>query len=221
MSGQANAAVLEWLFEAPIATAWLALDDEVPALMAEEAGLLASASAGRQTEFAGGRACARRALERLGLAARAIGRGAEGQPLWPDGIVGAISHAGGVCVAAVGRSAEVAGIGVDIEVDGPESSQLTHRICSSNELAAIGKLGVRPEELSRVVFSAKETLYKLQFPLTGQALGIRRVEVILSPNTFVATFGRDLPAPILGAVVHGRWQRSAGLVWTGAWLRRV
>lgn len=217
----ANQGVLAWLFDARIATAWLDLAEDVPPLLPQEVQLVASASPARQREFAGGRACARRAFEKLGIPKAAIGRGKEGEPIWPDGLTGSISHAGGQCVAAVARTADVLAVGVDIEIDGQEDPQLTARICSPNELSALRRCGSRPEDLARVVYSVKESLHKLQFPLTGEAIGLRRAEVILSADAFLATFGLDLPPPIRGLSLRGRWRRFAGLVWTAAWLPRI
>ena len=65
----------------------VAAGDEVE-LWPEEAALLTPRSVPRRrTDVALGRTAARRALEGLGVAASAIGRGSLGQPLWPAGVV--------------------------------------------------------------------------------------------------------------------------------------
>src|SRR5439155_16503172 len=69
----------------------------------------------RRVYFSMGRAAARDALAELGIHGVAIARGASGEPLWPDGIVGAISHAGDLAIAIVGRQSDYAGLGIDIE----------------------------------------------------------------------------------------------------------
>src|SRR5437016_3123123 len=81
----------------------------------EESALGPKAIARRREVFALGRAAARDALGELGVVDVAIGRGEAGQPVWPPGIVGAISHSADVAVALVGRQAEYAGLGIDIE----------------------------------------------------------------------------------------------------------
>src|SRR5919199_3927276 len=89
----------------------------------------------RRTYFALGRAAARDALAELGLPRLGIGRGPAGEPLWPDGIVGAISHAGDTAIAVVGRASDYAGLGVDVEelARGP-SSRAARLVCTPGEI---------------------------------------------------------------------------------------
>jgi 4'-phosphopantetheinyl transferase EntD len=209
---------LSSLFGSRVATAWLELCTESPELLPEEAALAEGASPQRRAELAGGRACARRALAQLGVPVVAIGKGTAGEPEWPPGVVGAISHAAGVCCAAVALASDMLGVGVDVEEDAPDTPAFARRVCSERELAALAALGESAERASRVVFSVKETLVKLQFPLTGTTLGLRHSEVLLSRGSFIATFLAGSAPQVCGRTVRGRWQRSLGLVWTGAWL---
>src|SRR5438876_5331049 len=90
--------------------------DGAPALHAlEELSLGPRAVERRRVYFSMGRAAARDALAELGIYGVAIERGPSGEPLWPDGIVGAISHAGDVAIAIVGQRRHYAGLGIDIE----------------------------------------------------------------------------------------------------------
>ncbi len=171
-----------------------------------------------QARFERGRACARLALERLGGPAVQVGVGQDGEPLWPEGWVGSISHASAFSVAAVARLVDARALGVDVEPDLEVSPAFARRVCSDAELARIGELGSRPEELARVVFSAKETVHKLQFPLTREGAGLRRIQVLLEDQRFVATFTESLPPFHAGQVLHGRWRRHAGVIGTAAWL---
>ena len=63
------------------------------------------------------RACAREALARLGVPAQPIPTGSRGEPLWPDGIVGSITHCDGYRACAVAAAADWLTIGVDAELD--------------------------------------------------------------------------------------------------------
>ena len=65
-------------------------------LLPEEEPLVARAVDKRRREFAAGRACARRALEQLGLPASPILAGPRREPLWPPGVVGALTHCRGI-----------------------------------------------------------------------------------------------------------------------------
>src|SRR6185503_15191876 len=81
-----------------------------------ERAAVAQAIAKRRDEFLTGRTLARQALHKLGCTTAAIPVGEHRMPVWPQGYVGSISHAGGLCVAHVGRSKDLTSIGIDIEL---------------------------------------------------------------------------------------------------------
>src|SRR5690348_13963037 len=95
------------------------LGTDVPEISAAEAADVARAVLGRRVAFATGRACARRALARLEVTAFDLRNGLDRAPRWPTGIVGSITHTGpapgGYCAVVVGRSRELAALGVDAE----------------------------------------------------------------------------------------------------------
>ena len=94
-------------------------DSADAALFPEEEALLASAIEKRRREFATGRMCAHSALQQLGYPAGAILRGSRGEPLWPEGVVGSITHCDGYRAAAVARSQEIVTLGIDAEPTPP------------------------------------------------------------------------------------------------------
>jgi enterobactin synthetase component D / holo-[acyl-carrier protein] synthase len=67
---------------------------------AEEA-LVRTADPRRQAEFTAGRACARTALARLGLPATPVLTGRAGEPRWPAGVTGSVTHCAGYRACAV------------------------------------------------------------------------------------------------------------------------
>ena len=93
-------------------------DDPDAYLLPAEEHLVAKAVAKRRREVTNARTCARRALAGLGIAETAIPRGPKGQPIWPTGVVGSITHTTGYVAAAVAHAAKVRSIGVDAEVHG-------------------------------------------------------------------------------------------------------
>lgn len=122
-----------------------------------------------------GRFAAHEALRRLGLEEQSpVLRGAEGEPVWPDGIVGSISNTSGVAIAAVARRTNYLSIGVDIELASrlmrPDTAGF---ICTENELGEFQR-GQLP--LLRL-FSAKECVYKAVAPLYGRFIGFKDVEL--------------------------------------------
>ena len=67
----------------------------------------------------GGRACARKALSEIGCPPVAIGSGTSGEPLWPIGYVGSISHTDCLAASVVALNPPMLGIGLDLERDEP------------------------------------------------------------------------------------------------------
>ena len=114
----------------------------------------------RRRDFAGGRVCARRALAEFGHDGVALRRGADRRPIWPDGIVGSITHSGGYCAAAAAPARLIRAIGLDAERVGVERG-LWPQICLPQEIDWLESL---PEQLrmtaATLIFSAKEALYK-------------------------------------------------------------
>ena len=194
----------------------------------EEEALVQDASPSRRLEFLQGRACAHAALRKLGCEEGPILRGKGRQPRWPKGVVGSISHTEAFCAAAVAREGDFAGLGLDVETDLPVSEDFARRVCSKRELLRCAEHGL-PERLARVVFSAKESVYKLQHPLSGIVLYWADLEVLLGDGHFSARFLTPCPPFHIGQELIGRWCRSrrhgraetAGLIFTGLELGRA
>jgi 4'-phosphopantetheinyl transferase EntD len=159
----------------------------------------------------------RAALDQLDASLDAPAVGDSGEPLWSGDVVGSISHSETCTVAGAARAADCAGLGVDIELDVPVSSVFARRVCSERELASLAEQGRNPEEWALVVFSAKEAVYKLQFPYSKEVIGLRRVEIELQQDErFVATFLEELAPFARGFQLRGRFRRQHGLIVTTA-----
>lgn len=183
----------------------------------EEALYVARAVEKRQREFANGRACARRAMAELGLEPQAIPSGPRREPLWPEGVVGSVTHTAGFCAAAVATRASYLGLGIDAEPDEPLSEVVARRVCVPDELGAAERLGLDPATLAHVVFSAKEAVYKCQFPASGSYLGFHDVRLELARETLSAVLAVDAGPYAKGHVFRGSWRRAEGLILTAAW----
>ena len=175
---------------------------------AEEA-MVRTAGPRRQAEFTEGRRCAHQALTRLGGPAAPVLAGRAGQPLWPAGVTGSITHCPGYLACAVARAADVAGIGIDAEPDAGLPAGLIESLASAAERARIGRLGAEAPMVAwdRLLFSAKEAVAKLWYPLTGQWLGFRGAAV------FPAAAG-TFEAHVAGIRLTGRWLARGGLIVT-------
>ena len=169
---------LQGLFPSGIVAAELRGCASAAALTPEEFACVARASAGRVSEFAAGRLCARRALREFGIDGRPLLAGADRQPLWPAGIVGSISHTAGYCVAAVADARAFGAIGIDVEAVGDVIVEIWPTVflpCERHRLAALSA----PERAieSTLIFSAKEAFYKAQFALVAERLDFHDVRI--------------------------------------------
>ncbi|MEU7060659.1 4'-phosphopantetheinyl transferase superfamily protein [Streptomyces sp. NPDC046197] len=191
-------------------------------LLPEEAAALGRVAEPRKREFAAGRICARRALRALGRPAVAIPIGAHREPVWPQGVVGSITHCPGYCAAAVAPERDLAAVGIDGEPHERLPDDVLGEIASRAELAALDALPRGSVHWGRVLFSAKESMYKAWFPLTFKWLDFTDVSVTVdsSDGTF---HGRLLEPAIAGTAptrFDGRFVVRAGLVLTAVAVAR-
>jgi len=170
--------MIEALFPPGVAAAELRLPGDAALLDPVEARVVAGAVPKRVGEFAAGRLCARSALARFGIEGFALRAGADRQPLWPEGFVGSITHTVGFCAAVVGPATRFAALGLDTEKADSLSPELWRRICLASEIDWIESLPQAAQvSAATLVFSAKEALYKCQYPYTGERLSFHDVEV--------------------------------------------
>ncbi|MFF3866367.1 4'-phosphopantetheinyl transferase [Micromonospora sp. NPDC001898] len=188
-------------------------------LFPEEEALVANSVQKRRREFTTVRHCARRALAELGVEPVPIVSGARGAPIWPAGIVGSMTHCDGYRAAVLGRAAAFATLGVDAEPHAPLPEGVLDAIALPAERTRTAALAAaRPTVCwDRLLFSAKESVYKAWFPLTGRWLDFAEADIVVDPaGTFVAEL--LVPGPVLGGVpvtaFTGRFLVGRGLVLT-------
>ena len=182
-------------------------------LTPEEEATLARAVEKRRREFGLGRQCARAALARLGVPPVSILPGPERQPLWPAGIVGSITHCTGYCAAAVARQSDIAALGIDAELARPLEPGVVERITLPEERAWIAAQA--PEiPWAHLFFSAKESVYKAWFPLTGRWLGFEDVRIEVNPAA--GTFTAHLISGEEPRLFQGRYRIDEDRVLTAA-----
>lgn len=218
------AGVIEGVIERvlPEGVAWAEAFDDPPGvtLFPEEQALLAKAVDKRRREFTTGRHCARRALATLGVPPGPIGRGPRGEPQWPAGVTGSITHCAGYRAAAVAPTRAVAVLGIDAEPHEPLPDGVLATVARGPELAHLRDLVRRHPAVAwdRLLFCGKEAVYKAWFPLAGRWLGFEEAEVTIDPTggTFSARFlvpGPTLDGTRLGAF-EGRWHATPDLLTT-------
>src|ERR1700704_562096 len=122
----------------------------------------------RQREFLAGRWCAKQALQGLGAGSTYVAMAEDRTPIWPDGVVGSITHTGDFAAAAVAWAADIAGGGIDSEqIVDPAAARDIADICMVDEATLFKPAHGRSFcEFCTFVFSAKEAVFKCLFPLT-------------------------------------------------------
>ena len=204
-----------------IASAELYADPTDLAPLPEEEPLIARSVAKRRNEFVTVRYCARQALGDLGLPPVPILKGDKGEPCWPDGVVGSLTHCEGFRGAVVGRTADVRSVGIDAE---------PHAVLPRGVLDAISLPAERSElaalpggaHWDRILFCAKEATYKTWFPLTHRWLGFEDAHITFTVDGSGSAGGfesRILVAPQAESgppltSLSGRWSVNDGLVLT-------
>jgi 4'-phosphopantetheinyl transferase EntD len=198
-----------------------ALDDSVDGrLFAEEELAVGRAVDKRMREFMTARICARAALAKLGFPAAPILTGEHGEPLWPTGVVGSITHCDGYRACAVARSSEILTVGIDAEPNAALPDRLIGDIARPEELPGLRRLELQSPEVrwDRLLFSAKESVYKAWFPLARRWLGFEDAVIVFDPGagTFTARLLVSGPpmadGPLLG--FSGKWMVRDGIVVT-------
>ncbi|MEU8266637.1 4'-phosphopantetheinyl transferase superfamily protein [Sphaerisporangium sp. NPDC049002] len=174
----------------------------------------------RRREFTTARLCARRAMSALGLPPAPVLPGERGAPRWPSGVVGSMTHCAGYRGAVLGRSAEVTTIGIDAEPNDVLAEGVLEVISLPEEREHLRELarhdrGVRWE---RLLFSAKESVYKAWFPLTGLWLDFEEAMLEFDPERGTFQARLLVPGPHVGGTeikgFSGRWLAGNGLVLT-------
>lgn len=189
------------------------------ALFPQEEAAIARAVGKRRAEFRTVRGCARAALAQLGVPRPPLVPGTRGAPAWPAGIVGSMTHCDGYRAAAVTWSRQLAALGVDAEPDAPLPDGVLGTIALPAERQQLTRLAGSHPQVSwdRLLFSAKESVYKAWYPMTGQWLGFEQAELAIDPAA--GTFAVRLlvpwpgPGPAQGPFA-GRWAAGRGLVLT-------
>ncbi len=190
------------------------------ALFPEEEAAVANAVDKRVREFTTARACARAALARLGLPPVPIVPGLRGAPQWPDGVVGSMTHCAGYRACAVAWDRDLLAIGLDAEPHDTLPEGVLGAVTSPEERQRLAALAaaVPGTHWDRVLFSAKESVYKAWFPLTQRWLGFEDASVTIDPGEGTFTARLLVEGPHLNGVpltdFTGRWLVGGGLIIT-------
>ncbi len=195
-------------------------DPPAATLFPAEAALITRAVDKRRREFTTARYCARRALAALGHPPAPILRGDRGAPEWPAGIIGSLTHCDGYRAAALTHATDLASIGIDAEPHAPLPGGVLDSIARPEEQRWLAAARAADPTVcwDRLVFCAKEAVYKTWFPLTGRWLGFEDASVTIDPGTTTFRARLMVPGPVVADVqldgFTGRWVVERGLIVT-------
>ncbi|MFK0296500.1 4'-phosphopantetheinyl transferase [Streptomyces sp. NPDC090442] len=193
-------------------------------LLPPEREVIATAVAPRQREFTTVRHLARRALRRLGHPDAPILPNRRGVPQWPPGIVGSLTHCAGYRAAAVSPTRLSATVGIDAEPNAALPDGILDAVSLPSERPHLVALAAhRPDvHWDRLLFSAKESVFKAWHPLSHRELDFTEAEITIDPSdgTFAARLlvpGPDLAGHRL-TTLTGRWHSTHPLLTTAVHL---
>ncbi|WP_329120918.1 4'-phosphopantetheinyl transferase family protein [Streptomyces sp. NBC_01465] len=185
-----------------------------------EARVVAAAGEKRRQDFASVRECARRAMRTLGVPPAPLLPGPRGEPGWPPGTVGAMTHCTGYRAAALARAgAGIAAVGIDAEPHARLSADVLEMVAGRREQDRLTALdGLWPQvSWGCLLFSVKEAVFKAWYPLALSELGFLEAEVDLWPDPGdcrTGGFTVEVTRPGPFASLAGRWRLAQGLVAT-------
>ncbi|WP_161860670.1 4'-phosphopantetheinyl transferase family protein [Algicella marina] len=212
------AKVARGLFPAEISVAATDPRREYEGLMAEEVKAIVRATPRRRREFVAGRVAARHAMSALGYGHNSVPSGSDRAPVWPPGLVGSISHTGSVCMSVVARSSTASAIGIDVETDEPLSQDLWDTVLTSSDQSMLRSFPRADRgRIAKIIFSAKECVYKCQYPISKKLFGFDMLNITLDMEgyRFWATLNDDVAPFSRGTSFAGNFALTDNVVITG------
>jgi 4'-phosphopantetheinyl transferase EntD len=195
-------------------------DAALGSISAAEAAAISDVSHKRRREFAAARALAREGLERyFDIRGFDLLNAEDRSPIWPSGVAGSISHSDNRAWVAL-SGASFGTIGIDGEERNELSEALWHLTLRTEETAYLEKLdpAVRGRR-ALIIFSAKESLYKAQYPWSGACMDYMAANVGLDESgSLTCTFLERVGPFPSGYVVNGRWRDDDESIVTAVWI---
>ncbi len=191
----------------------------------EEQDYVTNVATKRYREFTAGRLCAREVLKKLGIDNFPLLVGDNREPLWPSGIVGSISHCRDNCIVVASMDRRIAGLGVDIEDIAPLEAEIIALVCRQKEKQWITNV-YEPgyPDWAKIIFSAKESVYKCLFPAKNIHLDFKEVQIEFDiPNNefIVDLFNREMAKFVDSYTMIGCFSYTNEYVYTGVELRKI
>ena len=159
----------------------------------------------RARTFAGGRLALREAFRLAALPAPGpLLWGSGGEPLLPAGVWGSVTHKEHLAVAIACPGGDDGALGIDLETTQPGSVDIARRILRPEEAAGMAHLfHTDRSHRVRLVFSAKEAIYKAGFPLCKRFFGFQDARLSVPDILVTGTFN-----PIVADLTPEHWKAN-------------
>ncbi len=174
---------------------------ESTTLVGGENEIIKKAIPKRAHEFSAGRMCARKCLYSFGIENFEILQGKFGEPLWPNGITGSITHHSGMAIA-VSMPLKHGYLGIDI-VDLSENLPEPAAVLSEIELE--GAIFKNVENTELLLFSMKESVIKILSPLLQEYVEFRDIEIKFDDDAAKVKFRAENINIDLFWLCHGQY----------------
>ncbi|GJL43459.1 TPA: enterobactin synthase subunit EntD [Enterobacter chengduensis] len=166
---------------------------------------LSNAGRKRKAEHLAGRIAAAHALPDHAVP----GIGPSGEPLWPEGFSGSITHSGTQAMAVVVHHPDAL-VGIDCEAVLPdhEAREIQDGIIDAQEAMCLTRSGYPYALALTLAFSAKESLFKALFPQVRSWMGFDSASVTqLDDKSLTLALTRQRAGYVKGTVFTLYWQQ--------------
>jgi len=171
---------------------------------------LSQAGRKRKADHLAGRLAAFYALNRKTIP----GIGSSGEPLWPAGVSGSISHSGTHAVA-ICRENGLVGIDCEAIIVETEAREIQDGVIDATEAKLLAECDLPFDLAFTLTFSAKESLFKALFPQVQAWMGFDSARVTaLAADTLTLTLTRPLLPFAQNQVFTAYWRRDDATVVT-------
>ncbi|BCG79326.1 4'-phosphopantetheinyl transferase [Mesorhizobium sp. 113-3-3] len=157
-------------------------------LLPEEARSISARQPAMRRASGAARWIAHRLLADIGVKDVAIPRAPSGAPLWPDRTIGSLAHDDDMAVAAVAPVGSIVSLGIDVEPAQPLPDDIFAIVATGAD-----RTGAADQRLAgRILFAAKEAVYKAAYPLDREVLGYEDIAVDLDAGRATTKTGRKV-----------------------------
>jgi 4'-phosphopantetheinyl transferase EntD len=161
-------------------------DGDEASLLPEEARSIPARQPAMRRASGAARWIAHGLVAELGVNDVAILRAPSGAPVWPDGTTGSLAHDDEMAVAAVAPVGHVGSLGIDVEPAQPLPDDIFALVATPADQTDAADRHLA----GRILFSAKEAVYKAVYPLDRQVLGYEDITVDLNAGHATTKTGR-------------------------------